>query len=217
MQQASPVDLMPWPFSRRSGRTVAPTGKHGAATTAHAAGTPAQVASPITAADVMTRAVLNVREDVRLAAVASAMLAERQGCVVVMDGDDRPRGVITEADFAIKDGFIPFTTEKAPQLFGEWVSMQRPADAYARGSWLTAGEVMHAPLVTCAPTTPVSEVIQLMRRHQVAYVPVVGQGALVGVVGRHDLLKLVASPSPPPPGGNAEHMNGSRDSDSDRR
>lgn len=199
MQHVSTVDLMPWPFSRRPGRTATPAAGGAAATASLPAGMPAQASSPLSATDVMTRTVLTVRDDVRLAAVASAMLAQSQGCAVVLDGEDRPRGMITDAEIAIRDGFIPFTTEKAPQLFGEWVSMQRPADAYARGSWLTAGEVMRSPLITCSPTTPVGEVIRLMRRHQVAYVPVVGQGALVGVIGQHDLLKLVAS-SPTPRG-----------------
>jgi CBS domain-containing protein len=148
-------------------------------------------ATRLTAADVMTRDAPVVSEDARLAAVAALMLQRSVDCVLVVDREERLRGIITEDDFTPRDSRVPFTTDRQPRLFGEWVSRRGIEDVYAQGRWVTAGEVMHAPVVTVAPTTPISEVVDIMRRRGVGHLPVVRGGMIEGIVSRHDLLKLL--------------------------
>jgi CBS domain-containing protein len=49
-------------------------------------------------------------------------------------------------------------------------------------------QIMTADPVTVAPTTPTLEAIELMRTHRVGCLPVVEDGALVGIVTAQDFL-----------------------------
>lgn len=60
---------------------------------------------------------------------------------------------------------------------------------------LTAAQAMTKTLHTCAPTATISQVAQVMVKHKVGSVPVVGpSGALVGLVTYTDLLKMLIDP-----------------------
>jgi CBS domain-containing protein len=70
-------------------------------------------------------------------------------------------------------------------------------------------DVMSSPVVTVAPDTHLKEVADLLVRHEVSAVPVVDDGALVGIVSEADLVPLELAPDPrahlapvrePPPG-----------------
>jgi CBS domain-containing protein len=70
-------------------------------------------------------------------------------------------------------------------------------------------DVMSSPVVTVAPDTHLKEVADLLVRHEVSAVPVVEDGALVGIVSEADLVPLELAPDPrahlapvrePPPG-----------------
>ncbi len=60
---------------------------------------------------------------------------------------------------------------------------------------LTAAQTMTAKLHTCSPSATISQVADLMVRHRVGAIPVVGDGGvLVGLVTSTDLLKLLIDP-----------------------
>jgi CBS domain-containing protein len=70
-------------------------------------------------------------------------------------------------------------------------------------------DVMSSPVVTVAPDTHLKEVADLLVRHELSAVPVVEDGALVGIVSEADLVPLELAPDPrahlapvrePPPG-----------------
>ena len=73
---------------------------------------------------------------------------------------------------------------------------QPPADpAQARGAHkaeaATAGELMTAPAITVTPEDDVSEAARLLGNHRIKRLPVVDStGRLVGIVSRHDVLRL---------------------------
>jgi CBS domain-containing protein len=153
---------------------------------------PSNSAATLTARDLMTRKVPTVREDTRLAGVAAVMLEHSVGCALVLGADDRLRGTITEADFALTEGHAPFSQERYLKLFGEPVAISALSTAYTRGRWLTAAEVMHPPACTVSPETPMADVVRLMLRRHVEYVPVIADSRVVGMISRRDLLRLVA-------------------------
>jgi CBS domain-containing protein len=112
--------------------------------------------------------------------------------VPVIDGQGTLRGIITEADFAEKERGVPFSAYRAPQLFGRWVSQRDVEAIYAAARSLPARAIMSTPVLTVTEDTPVKEILDLMLRHDVTHLPVVREGAPVGMVSRHDLLRLVA-------------------------
>ena len=57
---------------------------------------------------------------------------------------------------------------------------------------VTVRDIMRAEPLTVSPQTPTLEAIDLMRAHNVGCLPVVEQGALVGIVTAHDFLNASA-------------------------
>ena len=49
--------------------------------------------------------------------------------------------------------------------------------------------IMRTPPIVASPSTPVAEAVDLMLKHNVGRLPVVEDGALVGIVARSDVVK----------------------------
>jgi CBS domain-containing protein len=141
--------------------------------------------------DIMVQPVVIVREDTTLEEVARLMLANGIGGVPVVDAQGKLCGIVTESDFTGRERCIPFSAYRVPQLFGEWVSREGIERIYAAGRKLTAGEIMHSPVVTVTEDEAVTVLVDRLLRHNITRIPVVRDGVPVGMVARHDLLKLL--------------------------
>ena len=53
-------------------------------------------------------------------------------------------------------------------------------------------QIMNPDPVSVAPTTPVSEAVELMRRRRIGSLPVVEDGRLVGIITVYDFLESTA-------------------------
>jgi CBS domain-containing protein len=53
------------------------------------------------------------------------------------------------------------------------------------------GSIMRAPVITVSPDTSLSKAVELMLRKRVRRLPVVEGGNLVGILGRHDVIKAL--------------------------
>src|SRR5262249_21132890 len=99
----------------------------------------------------------------------------------------RPLGVITKADIVVKE--LAETPTKHG-LFGR----KKDNGAEAKVAARTAGEAMTAPAVTISPTMPVSTAASWMVESGINRLPVVQRDALVGIITRHDLVRVFARP-----------------------
>ncbi len=97
---------------------------------------------------------------------AVALIAERRiGALPVID-DGRVTGVFSERDV------IACLAEAGPQALDKSV-----------------GDVMTSPAVTVEPATPVIAALSLMTRRRIRHLPVVVDGAVIGLVSIGDLVK----------------------------
>lgn len=101
--------------------------------------------------------------------------------IPVVDADDRPVGVVSEADLLRKEldpaGLLP-------------VLHPRPADRTKQEA-TTARGLMNSPAITARPQWTVVEAAQVMERHRVKRLPVVDEAdRLVGLISRADLLRV---------------------------
>jgi len=107
-------------------------------------------------------------ENVRVA--VRRMAEHNVGAVVVMDEDDRPTGIVTDRDVAIR-----------------CVAEDRNADA------TTVWDVMTQPVHLVREDTPIEEALSKMAGAGSRRLPVVDEtGRLVGVLALDDVLDLLA-------------------------
>src|SRR5690606_27490244 len=74
-----------------------------------------------------------------------------------------------------------------------WLDLISSADTlaadYVKSHGLTAKDVMNAPVVSASPDASLAELATLLERHGIKRVPILENGALVGIVSRADLLR----------------------------
>ncbi|MEU8585849.1 CBS domain-containing protein [Streptomyces sp. NPDC048664] len=115
--------------------------------------------------DLMTPTAVSVRPGTAFKEIARVLDEYDITAVPVVDGDERPLGVVSEADL-----------------------LRRQT---SRGVGSTAGELMTSPAVVAEPEWSVVRAARTMEKWKVKRLPVVdGDGRLIGVVSRGDLLRL---------------------------
>ncbi|MBI2321722.1 MAG: CBS domain-containing protein [Chloroflexi bacterium] len=143
--------------------------------------------------DIMVQPVVVVRETDTLLDVARTMLDQRIGCVPVVDARGELVGIITESDFTGRERYLPFSAFKMPQLFGEWLSNDALERIHEHARRLTAREIMTPEPVTATEDDGLTDVVQRMLHHGIHRIPVVRRRVPVGIVTRHDLLRVMAA------------------------
>jgi CBS domain-containing protein len=131
--------------------------------------------------------------------IARLLLERRISGVPVVDAAGRVLGIVSEGDLM-----------RRPELGTEphrgwWLRLfgddRERATEYARAHGTRAEEVMTRDVIAVQEDTPVGEIARLLEAHRIKRVPVVRDGALVGIVSRANLLHgLAAHPAPAPPG-----------------
>lgn len=142
-------------------------------------------------AGIMTQPVMSVSPDTALAAAAHLMVGERISGLPVVDAGERLVGIITEADFLRALG-VPShqpaqtlwqTLETLFEHIGRQAEFEAPDDPVAAH--------MSRHVVTVSPASEVHELVASMQRHRVKRVVVCsGQGQVVGMVTRSDLVRV---------------------------
>lgn len=104
-----------------------------------------------------------------------------------VDDEGRVVGVVSEADFVIKErgvGGVPHRL--LARLFGESPGTRREL---AKIEAQTAGQAMTSPAVTIAEDDSVHHAAEIMAGRKINRLPVVRDGVLVGIVTRADIVR----------------------------
>lgn len=145
--------------------------------------------------DLMSTPVVTVDGERRLDEVADLMLANGIDSVLVVDPRGRAQGILTARDFTAREPSNPFQKHRAPRLFGQDVREHGLDHLYAQARVLRAARLMRDIPAAVVEEATVEQVVDLMNRHDVLHVPVLRKGRPVGMVSRHDLLRLAAKPT----------------------
>jgi len=140
---------------------------------------------------VMTRPPIKVGVDTNLAEAAEKMLRQRVGALLVTGPDGQLAGILTEGDFAARRARIPFSTFSAPQVLGRWLNEDSLERVYAEARRLVVGDVMTSPVHSVTEEKGLTDVLRLMLDLDLKHVPVVRGGHPIGMIARHDLLKMM--------------------------
>jgi CBS domain-containing protein len=144
------------------------------------------------ARELMTQPVVTVRADASLAEVAKTMVECRIGCVPVIDEKSQLRGIITQTDFAASEHGVPFSMEAVLQMFSRPLSGEETKRVREDARKSKAKEIMITEVITATEETPVEEMARAMLRYDIDHIPVVREGMPIGLVVRHDFLRMIA-------------------------
>lgn len=143
----------------------------------------------LTIRDVMTTSVITVHPTDALGDVARILVEHQISGLPVVDADGVVVGVVSEADFLIKEGVDERGRGPLARL------RDATDDGHARrhkAGARTIAELMTAPAITIGPRRPIYEGARLMTAKRVNRLPVVDGGRLVGIVTRADLVRAFA-------------------------
>jgi CBS domain-containing protein len=116
--------------------------------------------------------------------VDAGPVVEESGAVV---------GMLSTTDLIVQQSTLHLPT--VITLLGatiEWASSKKHFDRdveKALGS--TVGEVMNDDPITCAPDDTIERAASLLHEHNLSRLPVVADGALVGIIARGDILRAI--------------------------
>ena len=145
------------------------------------------------ARELLTRPVVTVCTETSVAEIARAMVEHRVGCVLVVDGHGKLRGIITQTDFGGDQHGAPFSMELLLQMFSRSMPAGEIDKVRRQAQGTTAGTIMVTEVITAEEDTPVEEIARSMLRYDIDHIPVVRDGVPVGLVARHDFLRMVAA------------------------
>ncbi|MDQ6979022.1 MAG: CBS domain-containing protein [Mariprofundaceae bacterium] len=112
--------------------------------------------------------------------------------MLVVDSEDRLRGVITESDLVDQQARLHVPT--AMVLFDMIVPLgeERFEQELKRLQALQAADLMVEDVSTVAPDDGLDIIASLMSEAHVHHLPVVDDGIIMGVISRHDVVKALA-------------------------
>lgn len=146
-----------------------------------------------TVRDIMTAPAVTVTREISLEDAAETMLDREIGSLVVVDGSGKAVGIVTDSDFGARPARVPFSTFRSRKLLDKWLGKENAEEIYEEARATTVGEIMRSPLRTVELEASIDRVLEVMLDHDVKHVPVVDDGGrAVGMVARHDLLKMLA-------------------------
>ena len=142
--------------------------------------------------EVMSSPVTTIGPDDTVERAASLMLASSSSCLPVLDNRGKLIGILTHTDFGFHRKFFPMA-DHLYTLMGSWVTLETLEDVAKEVSKKTVSEVMTHPVVTVQEDATISDVAEAMVRNKVHRIPVLKGEELVGMITRHDFIKLMVS------------------------
>jgi CBS domain-containing protein len=141
--------------------------------------------------DIMTTPVITVSPTMTVKDLAALFRDRRVGGVPVVD-EDRLVGIVTEGDLMAMDADIqmPHWFE----LFDSIIylgSQKKFKEQLEKASAATVEQLMTDDVKSVAPDDEARVAATLMHKHKFDRVPVVEGEAVVGIVTRHDIMKIL--------------------------
>lgn len=141
------------------------------------------------ATDVMTRNLVSIGPDTSIGDAIRLMLEHRISGLPVVNGGVLV-GMLTEGDLLRRS---ETQTERRRPRWLEF--LQGPggvAEDYVRTHGRKVSEIMTEAVVSVTEDSSLAQIVLLMERHRVKRLPVLRDGALVGIVTRADLMRALS-------------------------
>lgn len=146
----------------------------------------------LTAADVMTRDVITVKKETTIRELAELFSQHRISSAPVVDDNGVMIGIVTETDLIEQDKSLHIPT--VVSIF-DWIiyleSDKKFEKELKKMTGQCVGDIFTDKVVQVSPSTPVSDVADLISSKKINSIPVVDGDKLVGIVARIDLIRTM--------------------------
>ncbi|MYC29957.1 MAG: CBS domain-containing protein [Chloroflexi bacterium] len=144
------------------------------------------------AKDLMTTPVVTIEENSTVEKAARLMLDEDISALPVLNSSGKVVGILTHSDFGLSPKFRPLMENVFSMLGSTTTPRHLEETAHKVGGKLVR-DVMRRHVITASQDTDMEHIAQLMLRANIHRLPIVDGDRLVGIITRHDFLKLIVS------------------------
>ena len=144
--------------------------------------------------EIMTSPVITTQSEATIEEAAKLIIDHGVSCLPVLDEKRNIVGILTHTDFGFHRRYLPMT-DHLYTLMGSWVDPDTLEDVARAVSNKIVKDVMTKPAVTIQENASISEIADLMLREEISRIPVMKGNDIVGIVTRHDFVKLMLADS----------------------
>ena len=133
----------------------------------------------ISAKDIMSEVVVTIKEDTLVKQAAHLMLRDRINGVPVLDANAQVTGVLTLSDLfkIVNRAALDQQHDFFEELF--------------HGREFKAADIMTRDVFLITPDTTLDEIVHVILEKNIHTFPVMHDGKLAGIIGKHDVLNAV--------------------------
>ena len=143
------------------------------------------------ARDLMSSPVVTVHPDATVGSAARIMLDNDVSAVPVVDDGGNLVGMLTHTDFGLHPRYRPLA-QNVYSMMGATAAPRHIEDVSRRVGDKAVRDVMERHVFTVGADDSIAHMTELMLRQSIHRLPVTDGSKLVGIVTRHDFLKLIA-------------------------
>ncbi len=147
------------------------------------------------ARDIMKRDVIAVSPDMTVEELGRLFIEKNISGAPVVGEDGRLRGIVTENDLVAQDKRLHIPT--LLRLFDAYIALEPPSrikDEMRKMSARTVDDICTSEVISVDEEAPMEDVATIMTERRVHIVPVVKGKKLVGIIGRHEIIKAAMAP-----------------------
>ena len=143
------------------------------------------------ARDVMVSPVFTAKPNASVKEVAQILLKNQISAVPVVDDAGKLVGIVSEGDL-MRRADLGTERHRSWWLAALFAEEETLAAEYVKAHGKKVADVMSKRLITAAPDTELNHIASLLEKHSIKRVPIVENGALVGIVSRANLIQALA-------------------------
>jgi CBS-domain-containing membrane protein len=145
------------------------------------------------AKDIMTKDVITIRDEATVEELARLLMEHRISGVPVVNDENKIEGIVTENDLIRKNKRLHIPT--VIRLFDAYLmvgskSMEKEIKNMAA---TTVDEICTREVVSIKEETSLDEIATIMAEQHTHLLPVLSDGAVVGIVGKADVVRSMTN------------------------
>jgi len=148
----------------------------------------------IKSSDIMTQPVITVKKETTVKELARILTKYNISGAVVVDDKDKVIGIVTESDliFQNKKLHIPSVVT----ILDSYFFLENPdkmEQEIQKMAGATVADIFSKGVITVREDTTITEIATIMSEQHVHTLPVLKDNTLVGVIGKKDIIEVIAT------------------------